>query len=469
MTARSFWPLLSVLTLCACAVGPDYEKPAALPVVPESYKEAGAFWRAASPADLGPRAPWWERFGDPTLTSLESQALSGNQSLKQSEAALRMSRAALDEANAALFPTLTASGSLTRSGTGSSSHGPGNPLTKYSLAPVASWEPDLWGRLSRSTESASATAQASAADLAAAQLSLAAQTATVYFNLRAQDSLISLLTETVSAYERALAIAKGRYDAGLDARADFASAQAQVESAQTKRIQAQITRAAFEHALAALVGQTPSAFSLPPAPLAAALPPPPAEVPSSLLERRPDIAAAERRMAAANASIGVAQAAFYPDLTLSASYGVAASAASKLFQASNSVWSWGPALAATIFDGGARSARKEQAKAAYDEAVAAYRATTLAAFQEVEDNLAALRLGVDATASAQRAEKSSADAERTAFNQYKAGLVPYTNVIVTQTARLAASETALSARQALFQATLSLTKALGGSGVAPGP
>lgn len=456
--AKTATALCLVMALAACAVGPDYEKPSAVEI-PAAYKEQSGDWKPASPGQAESDKAWWGLFGDPVLDGLEKQVDLSNQSLKEAEAALRAARAAVDESEAALFPTLSLNGSYVRSGTIVKDA----PTTrKYATSAGASWEPDLWGRLRRTVEGDEAAAQASEADLAAVRLSMQSAVASNYFALRAQDSLQALLDATVKADEESLKIAENRYEAGVAAQADVVSAQAQLDNAKSAAIQAGIQRAQLEHALAALVGQTPAAFSLAVAPLASELPLVPAQIPSALLERRPDIAVAERQMAAANAQIGVETAAFFPSLTLSASYGYTSAALSKLLQASNSLWSVGPALAETIFDAGARSARVDQARAAYDEKVAAYRQTVLTAFQQVEDQLAALRLLGEQTKAAENAVKSALLAEKLVTNQYKEGVVPFSSVITAQTARLSAEQNALTVRQNRFAASVSLIEALGG-------
>lgn len=447
-----------VLALAACAIGPDYEKPSA-GEIPAAYKEQSGDWNPAAPGLADSAAPWWETFGDPALNDLEKQVDVSNQNLKEAEAALRGARAAVDESEAALFPTLSLSGSSTRSGTMMKK---APTTTKIAAAAGASWEPDLWGRLRRTAEGDEAAAQVSEADLAAVRLSMQGAVASNYFALRAQDSLQALLDATVKTDEESLKIAQNRYAEGVAAQADVVSAQAQRDDARSSAIHAGILRAQLEHALAALVGKTPAAFSLAIAPLAGDPPPVPAEVPSALLQRRPDIAAAEREMAAANAQIGVETATFFPNLTLSASYGYTGAAFSKLLQASNSLWAVGPALAETIFDAGARSARVGQAQAAYDEKVAAYRQTTLTAFQQVEDQLVALRLLAEQTAAAESAVKAAQTAEKLVTNQYKEGVVAYSSVLTAQTARLLAEQNALTVCQNRFAASVSLIEALGG-------
>ena len=450
--------LIGSLSLMACAVGPDYARP---PVeTPAAYKEQTGDWKPASPQDAASRGPWWTIYNDPALNALEEQVEISNQNLKAAEAAYRASRAIIAESEATLFPSLTLTGAATRSHTG-------QPVSKtqnqYTTDLGASWEPDVWGRIRRTVESDVASAQASAADLASAQLSAQSDLATTYFSLRAQDELKNLLNETVKGQTQALKIVQNQYDSGVVAKADVITAETQLETTQAQAINADVRRTQLEHAIAVLIGKAPADFSLAPAPLATETPLIPAEVPSALLERRPDIAAAERQMAAANAQIGVETAAFFPNLTLSASYGYAAAALGKLLQASNSLWSFGPALAETLLDFGARSARVDQAKATFDQSVATYRQTVLTAFQQVEDQLAASRILADQARAEDIAVKSAHQAERLSLNQYKAGIVPYSSVIIAQTTTLNNEQNALAVRQSRFVASVALIQALGGS------
>jgi len=450
--------LAGLIALTACAVGPDYVKPKI--EVPEAYKEQSGGWKKATPQDDKDRGSWWKIYNDPVLNDLVQQVNVSNQNLKAAEAAYRTARAVADESNAALFPSLSLEGGMTRSGsfrTGAKTQ------NQYSTAVGASWEPDVWGRIRRSLESDVASAQASAADLASAQLSAQSELVTAYYNLRAQDELINLLNETVTAYKRSLKIAQDRYNVGVAAKADVIAAQTQLDTTQAQTINAGVRRAQYEHAIAALIGKTPADFSLAYAPLIKEVPNMPAEMPSALLERRPDIAAAERQMAAANAQIGVETAAFFPNLTLAGSYGYTSVALSKLFQASNSLWSFGPALAVTVFDAGARSARVEQARASFDQTVASYRQTVLTAFQQVEDQLAAVRILGEQEAVADTAVKSAKQAEQFVLNQYKAGIVPYSSVVTAQAATLNNEQSALAVHLNRLNASVALIEALGGS------
>jgi NodT family efflux transporter outer membrane factor (OMF) lipoprotein len=456
------WAVFLALILTACTVGPNYKRPTV--ETPAAYKEQAGTdrtreWKQATPLDAANRGPWWEVYNDPLLNSLEAQIDVSNQNLKAAEAAYRAAREIVAETNATLFPTLALDSSTTRSGTGK----PNVPMTKqYSASLGASWAPDIWGNIRRTLEGDVASAQASAADLASARLSAQSDLATNYFNLRAQDSLKQLLDTTVEALERSLKIVRDQYNAGVAARADVAAAETQLGNAKAQAINAGVRRAQFEHALATLIGKQPAEFSIPVGGLAGSVPVLPVDVPSVLLERRPDIASAERLMASANAQIGVQTAAFFPNLTLSGTGGLTGMALSKLFQASNSFWTVGAAVAETIFDAGARSARVAQAEAGYDQSVANYRQTVLTAFQQVEDQLAALRILAEQAQAEADVVASAHEAERLALNQYKAGIVPYSNVITAQTVTLSNEQNALTVQQNRFLASVSLIGALGG-------
>ena len=371
----------------------------------------------------------------------------------------RQARAIVDAARASFFPTITGDASAQRSQRG----GHNRPANQYALSLGASWEPDIWGKIRRTVEGDVATAQASAADLASARLSAQSTLAIDYFELRAQDELKRLLDTTVADFGRSLQIAQNQYKAGVAAKADVLSAQTQLMNAQAQAINVGVQRAQLEHAIAALTGQAPGGFLRSPSgPFRTDVPTLPAGLPSTLLERRPDIAAAERRMAAANAQIGVAIAAFFPDLTLSGSDGFSGSSIAHLFLASNRVWSVGPTLAETLFDAGARSAQVAQARAAYDENVANYRQAVLTGFQQVEDELASLRILEQQAAVEEQAVKTAQEAERLTLNQYKAGTVPYSSVITAQTTALNTEQSALNVLENRVTASVSLIEAIGG-------
>lgn len=469
-------PLLLALAasfaLTACAVGPDYVRPQ-LQDTPLAFKE-GQDWKPAEPRELGADGRWWQMFGDPQLDALVAQVDISNQNLALAEANFRSAQAAVQSARAAQSPTLAASASATRSRAGSSSGSSnssnastssgssGSVRNAYSFGLDASWEADIWGRVRRSVEASSAGAQASAADLAAARLSAQAALAQNYLQLRVLDAEQQLLDETVAAYQRSLQLTQNQYAAGMVAKSDVIQAQTQFKSAQAQALDNQVSRAQMEHAIALLVGKTPAGFSLPRAPLAAAAPPVPQGLPSMLLERRPDVAAAERRVAAANANIGVARAAYFPSLTLSASGGYQSSSFADWFSLPGRVWSLGPQLAQTIFDGGARRAATDQAIASYDGTVAQYKQAVLTAFQEVEDNLAALRILEQEAAVQDEALQSARQAVTLVTNQYKAGTVSYVNVITAQATALSAERSALDIQNRRMAASVLLAKALGG-------
>jgi NodT family efflux transporter outer membrane factor (OMF) lipoprotein len=346
--------------------------------------------------------------------------------------------------------------------TGASLNPGGQTITTFNAGASANWTLDVWGQIRRTVESDKASAQASAAALAAARLSAQSTLATDYFELRAQDQLQKLLDDTVVAEQLSLKITESRYRFGVAAKADVVSAEAQLLSSQAQQINAKIQRALLEHAVAVLIGQQPAEFSVSPVAMRTDVPTVPAGVPSELLERRPDVAQAERKMAAANAQIGVATAAFFPSLTLSGSDQYSNTMLSHLISLPNRAWSLGPSLAETLIDGGARRAQVAQARAAYNANVAAYRQTVLAGFQQVEDQIATLRILEQQAVVEELAVKAAREAEALTLNQYKAGTVPYSSVITAQTTRLAAEETALTVLSSRLQASVALIEALGG-------
>lgn len=445
---------------CACTVGPDYRRPDA--DVPTAFKELPPDgWKPGQPQELSDRGAWWSIYEDPVLDNLERQIDISNQTLKISEAAYRQSVAVLSAARATFFPDLSLGAAATRARTITSL---GNPVTQndFSIGPSASWEPDLWGRVRRTVESDAANAQASAADLASARLSAQSQLAQNYFELRIADELKRLLDATVAAYQRTLDITRNRYSVGVAAKSDVVTAQTQLENTVAAEINVEAQRAPLEHAIAVLIGKTPAEFSLAPAPLSGSVPAIPYGVPSTLLERRPDIAAAERQLAAANAQIGVAISAYFPTLTLSASAGYESSTLSKLLDASNRIWSVGPQLAVTLFDAGAHSAQVANARAAYDGTVANYRQSVLIGIQQVEDNLATLRVLAHQAEVQSRAVDLARQAEQLTLNSYKAGVLDYTSVVQAQATALSSEQSALAIRQSRLTASVSLIEALGG-------
>ena len=456
-------PTLAVACLAACTLGPDYKRPPA--PVPANYKEDG--WKLGEPQDAINRGAWWSIYNDAVLDGLERQIDISNQNLKAAEAAYRQAKAVVSEARAGYFPTVTATGSATRAAVGNGGFGTvragsNGSRTQYDLTAAATWDLDVWGRIRRTVESDVASAQASAGDLASARLSAQALLATDYFGLRAADEQKRILDASVKAFAQALQITRNQYQVGVAGASDVAQAKTQLENTQAQSIAVGVQRANFEHAIAVLTGKPPADFALEPAPMPKRVPVVPPGMPSALLERRPDIATAERQMAAANAQIGVAEAAFYPDITLSASYGYDAFNLGKLLETANRVWSVGPQLAQIVFDGGLRSAQLEAVRATYDQTVANYRQTVLTGFQQVEDELAALRVLAQQAEVQEAALRDAREAERIILNQYLAGTVAYTNVITVQTTRLGIEETLLTVLQNRLAASVALVQALGG-------
>ncbi|PRG09955.1 RND transporter [Burkholderia ambifaria] len=471
---RAFRPLSAAVAvatavlLAGCAVGPDYHRPDTS--IPAAFKEAPAGWKVAQPADRADRGPWWSVYDDPQLDALIGKLNASNQTIAQSAAAYRQARALVAEARAAYFPTvgLTASGSRARSGrtsTSSSASGFGSSSSisnSYSVGLDASWEPDLWGKVSRSVSAQRAGEAAAAADLANARLSQQALLAQTYFQLRTSDALQKLLDDTVKSYGDSLRLTQNQYAQGVAARADVIQAQTQLQSAQAAAIDNGVARAQYEHAIATLIGEPASTFSLPPNPLTAQPPITPVDVPSALLERRPDIAAAERRAASANEQIGVAIAAFFPTLTLSATGGFQSSVWSQLFTLPARFWTVGPQLAATLFDAGLRAAQTDAARATYDQDVAAYRLAVLTAFQDVEDNLASQRILAQEVDVQRQAVDSAEHALAIVTNQYKAGTVAYLNVLSAQTTAFTAQQKLATISGQRMVSSVGLVKALGG-------
>lgn len=452
------------LLVTGCAVGPDYQRPSA--AIPASYKEAPEGWKVAQPADQADRGNWWAIYADPQLDDLETRLNASNQSIAQFAAAYRQARALVGEARAAYFPIIGATASGSRSGYGSGARSTTNSSTSignsYSLALDATWEPDLWGSVSRSVNAQKAGEQSAAADLANARLSAQATLAQTYFQLRALDLQQQLLDDTVVAYQRSLQLTQNQYAQGIVARSDVIQAQTQLQSAQASAIDNGVARAQYEHAIAVLVGEPASAFSLPASPLDATPPAVPAQMPSAILERRPDVASAERKAAAANEQIGVAIAAFFPTLTLSASGGFQSTVLSQLLRAPSRFWTLGPDLAATIFDGGLRRAQTDAARAVYDQNVATYRQTVLTAFQDVEDNLASLRILENEIVIQQQAVESAQQALAIVNNQYKAGTVAFVSVLTAQTTAFTAQQKLASIAGQRMVSSVGLVKALGG-------
>lgn len=472
---RSVTPRFTAMALAAslamfvagCAVGPDYQRPST--AVPASYKEAPEGWKVAQPADQLDRGNWWTIYDDPQLTELENRLNASNQTIAQFAAAYRQSRALVSEARAAYFPVVGLTASATRQGfgTGARSTSTENRSSSaisnnFSTALDASWEPDLWGTVSRTVNAQKAGEQGAAADLANARLSAQASLAQNYFQLRSLDAQQQLLDDTVVAFQKSLQLTQNQYAQGIVARSDVIQAQTQLQSAQAAQIDNGVARAQFEHAIAVLIGEPASTFSLAAAPLDATPPTVPAEMPSSILERRPDVASAERKAAAANEQIGVAIAAYFPTLTLSATGGFESSVLSQLLRAPSRFWTLGPDIAATIFDGGLRRAQTEAARAAYDQSVAAYRLSVLTAFQDVEDNLASLRILEKEVVVQQQAVESAKQALAIVNNQYKAGTAAYVAVLIAQTTAFTAEQKLASIAGQRMVSSVGLVKALGG-------
>ncbi|BBL76163.1 efflux transporter outer membrane subunit [Methylomagnum ishizawai] len=452
---------LALALLASCAVGPDYIKPET--PAPAAFKEAQG-WKPAEPRDHALPGAWWEIFGDPQLNALEQAATRDNFSIAQAEAQYRQAQALVQSAWSSFAPTGSATASTNRSRAASGqSVAVSGVRNLFNLALNASWEPDLWGAVRRQVESSEASAQASAATLQGVRLSVQATLAQDYFQLRALDAQKKVLDDTVAAYAKTLELTRNRYGVGVAAKSDVVQAEMQLESARAQAIDLGVQRAQLEHAVAVLAGKPPSALDLAAAPLTAKPPPIPAGVPSELLERRPDIAAAERQVAAANAKIGVAKAAYFPTLTLSASTGFQSYSLSNLFNAARRYWALGPAsLSLLMFDGGARSAQMKQAIDAFDASAAAYRQTVLTGFQEVEDQLAALRILEQEYAVQAKAVRAARESVALAHNQYQAGITSYLDVMIVQAAALDNERTAVQVLGDRMVAAVLLVKALGG-------
>jgi len=451
--------LLAALAVAGCAIGPDYQRPSA--PVPAAYKEAttaaGATWMPAAPADALERGEWWRLFGDDELNRLAARVEIDNQNVAASVAAYRQAQAIVREARAARFPTLALSGSARRSGGRSVPE-----ASAFALSLDADWAPDLWGRLGRGVESARPAPQASAADLASARLSAQGELAINYFSLREADAEVALLGKTIEGYERALQITQNRYAAGIAPKTDLLQAQTQLASTRADLAGLRADRARFEHAIAVLVGVGPGDFSLAEATWTPTVPGVPLGVPSALLQRRPDIASAERQVVIANAQIGIERSAYFPSLSLGASLGNNASRLGDLFSASSALWSLGVSVAQTVFDAGATRARVAGAEAGRDAAIARYRQTVLTAFQAVEDQLATARALAEQAELRRQASDAADQTEQQILNRYRAGQLGYTDVVTAQAS-------ALTARRAVTQvgvnrqvSAISLIQALGG-------
>ena len=448
--------------LGGCMVGPNYVRPPA--AAPAAFKEAGD-WNPAQPRDAVSRGKWWEIFGDARLNALIEQVNVSNENVRVAEARLRQADAVVEQARAGLWPTLGVSATATRSrapNVAGAATTTTAPVNIFNLPLTASWAPDLWGSVRRSIESNVANAQTSAANVANARLLAQAQLAINYFQLRVLDTRRQLLDTSVAAYQKSLDLTRNRYNAGVAARVDVVQAETQLRSTQAQAIDTGVQRAQLEHAIAILIGKAPAELSVAVERLAVAIPDIPAGLPSQLLERRPDIAAAERQMAAANAQIGIAKAAYFPSLTLSASTGFRANRPADWFTIPHRFWSVGPALAETLFDGGVRRAVTLQAQAAYDVNVATYRQTVLTAFQQVADNLAALRILEEEARAQDDAVQGARKSTELTLNQYKAGTVNYLSVVIVQAAQLNNEVNAVSVLGQRLVAAVALVQALGG-------
>lgn len=464
--------VLLFVALGGCTVGPKYVKPT-VPATPNykeeppaSFKESDQ-WQPAHPGDQVSRGNWWEVFGDPELNNLERQIADSNQNLKVAEARFREARAAIRFNRAAQFPTISTAPSA--SYVKSSDFSPSFPSKiqqsskgDFELPFDLSYELDLWGRVRRSVAAAREEAQATDADYQTAKLSLEAELALDYFELRSADAQKQLLDDTVKAYTDNLQLTTNRFKGGVAPKADVAQAQTQLDTTRVQDTDVTVQRAQFEHAIAILIGKPPAEFSLAAAPLNYQPPSIPIGLPSELLQRRPDIAAAERRVAEANQRIGIARAAYFPTVTLGGIAGFSGSQGSNWFTWPSGFWAVGPALAETLFDGGRRRATSESARANYDASVATYRQTSLTAFQEVEDNVAALRILENEAQQQEQAVASSKDSLHLFTNRYKGGVDTYLQVITAETTELANERNAIDIQRRRLDASVLLIKALGG-------
>lgn len=455
--------LLASLLLSGCVLGPNYQRPEL--AAPAQFKQVEG-WKAASPADALERGSWWTLYGDAELDALVARLQLSNQNLAAFEAQYRQARALVRGARASFYPTLSGSAGATRSGQGDSGTGTTNGTTSvgrnYELGLNAAWELDLWGKLRRGLEASRAEFDASSADLAAARLSLQSELVQNYLQLRVLDEQKRLLDATVAAYARSLRLTENQYNAGIVPKSDVTQALTQLKSTQAQAIDLEWQRAQLEHAIAVLVGVSPAELSIAPRESVPDLPSIPVALPSQLLERRPDVAAAERRVMAANAQIGVAEAAWFPDLTLSASGGYRSSSFADWIEVPNRFWSLGPQLALSLFDGGARRAELERSEALYDQTVAQYRQSVLDSFREVEDYLVQLRVLEQESAVQQEALDAARESLRLIENQYRAGAVDYNSVVNVQATALSNERTSLGLLGSRLSASVQLIAALGG-------
>jgi len=458
--------LILTAALAACKLGPDYVRPTV--EAPAAFKEAldSGLWKLADPANRPDRGKWWVRYGDPQLDDLESRLNAANQDIVTADARFRQARALAQGARAGYLPTLSAGGSITRLRRSPNAYtNParnGDAVTDLSLGLDGAWELDVWGRVRRSVESRQASAQAFAADLENLRLSLQAELAIDYFLLRSLDAERDLLDRTLVAYRKSLELTTNRFQGGIASQADVAQAETQLNVTRVQASDLGVQRAELEHAIAVLVGEPPAKFAIAVAPFSFAIPDPPALVPSALLERRPDVASAERQVAAANAQIGVAKAAYYPTLSLGAGGGFQSTEGSNLLSLPSRFWSLGPSALMTLFDGGRRKALDDQAQAAYDGTVSGYRQTVLTAFADVEDNLSALRVLAEEAALQERAIESSRRSLRHTTLRYEGGAVSYLDVAVSQSITLNIERSAVDIARRRKIASVRLIKAVGG-------
>jgi NodT family efflux transporter outer membrane factor (OMF) lipoprotein len=459
---RALAVAIGPVLLAACTVGPAYTRPEV--AAPAAWKELPPA-KTAQPGDTLPRGAWWSVFGDATLDALERDADAANQNLRVAEANYRQAQAAVAAARAGLYPTLDANAAATRARSGGASRtggGSSRSATQLQLGASADWELDLWGRVRNAVEASGELAQASAADVANVRLSIEAQVAQDYLQLRVTDATERLFADTVSAFERSLALTQNRYNAGVAARADVVQAETQLLGARASLIDVRAVRTQLEHALAVLTGRAPADVTVAVRNDLPDVPQVPVAIPSQLLERRPDVAAAERRVAAANAQVGVATAAMFPTISLSATAGTAASTLAGLFAAPALFWSVGPSLAAPLFDAGLRQAQRAEAVAQYEAAVATYRQAVLSAFGEVEDQLASLAVLEEEQGVQDAQVRAARESVQLVLNQYRAGLVSFINVVDAQATAFAAERSALDLRGRRLVAAVALVKALGG-------
>lgn len=464
---------LCFFALTGCVVGPNYHQPA-VPPPPAAYKELppppnppNGDWKQAQPADAQLKGNWWELYGDPQLNTLEEKIAVSNQTLKASMEAYFQAREQIRVVRANYYPTLSAGPSISRTRESYNQPNTVRGTTQYQyntfgLQGQASWEPDLWGSVRRSVEEARANAQASAADLANVALSLQSELATDYFQMRGLDSQQQLLDNTVTADADYLQLTQIRFKGGVATEVDVDQAETQLETVKAEAIDIGVARAQFEHAIATLIGQSASTFALATEPLTLPLPAIPAGVPSDLLERRPDIAAAERRADAANAQIGVAVAAFYPNVQIGGTGGFESGSAGTWIQGPSALWSLGGSAVELLFDAGRRHAITDQAREAYEEQAANYRQSVLNGFQEVEDNLAALRILKDEAGTQEAAVESARRSLQVSTNRYKGGVTTYLEVLTAQTTQLADERTQVDITTRQFTSSVQLVAALGG-------